>query len=168
MRQLRLDVADGYLCIELAEAAAPLTCAYFAALAGPLARGQVFRITDARNQAAMANPIHVVQFGLANALNAERTPVAHETTALSGLTHARWTVSAARFEPGFLYGSFFVCMRDEPELDFGGRRQPDGQGFAAFGRVVAGHDTVRRLHAHAEADEMLHHPIPLTDARLLP
>ncbi len=45
----------------------------------------------------------------------------------------------ARDKPGTATSSFFFCIDDQPELDFGGRRNPDGQGFAAFGRVVAGH-----------------------------
>ena len=36
--------------------------------------------------------------------------------------------------------AFFICIGDQPSLDFGGMRNPDGQGFAAFGRVVEGMD----------------------------
>jgi peptidyl-prolyl cis-trans isomerase A (cyclophilin A) len=32
-------------------------------------------------------------------------------------------------------------------MDFGGRRNPDGQGFAAFGHVVGGWDVIRAIHA---------------------
>ena len=39
----------------------------------------------------------------------------------------------------------------ELELDFGGKRNPDGQGFAAFGRVNKGMDVVRNIQA-APAD----------------
>ena len=169
MGRLRLDFADDPVCIDLAEREAPQTCAYFASLAtsNALAQGQVFRITNDDNQDDTEHPIHVVQFGLERALDAALSPVAHEDTATSGLTHTCWSVSAARFEPGHLYGSFFVCMRDEPELDFGGNRQPDGLGFAVFGRVVSGFDCLRRLHARAEANEMLRQPIPLVGAELL-
>jgi peptidyl-prolyl cis-trans isomerase A (cyclophilin A) len=44
----------------------------------------------------------------------------------------------ARSEPGSARAEFFICLDDSPELDFGGRRNPDGQGFAAFGRVLEG------------------------------
>ena len=40
---------------------------------------------------------------------------------------------------------FFVCFGDQPALDYGGLRNPDGQGFAAFGRVVLGMDVMRRI-----------------------
>jgi peptidyl-prolyl cis-trans isomerase A (cyclophilin A) len=36
---------------------------------------------------------------------------------------------------------------DQFELDFGGKRNADGQGFAVFGRVTGGLDVVRKIHA---------------------
>jgi peptidyl-prolyl cis-trans isomerase A (cyclophilin A) len=51
----------------------------------------------------------------------------------------------ARGAPGSASSEFFICINDQPELDFGGARNPDGQGFAAFGRVVQGMDIVRRI-----------------------
>jgi peptidyl-prolyl cis-trans isomerase A (cyclophilin A) len=51
----------------------------------------------------------------------------------------------ARSGPDTATSDFFICIGDQPELDFGGRRNPDGQGFAAFGRVVSGMDVVRRI-----------------------
>jgi peptidyl-prolyl cis-trans isomerase A (cyclophilin A) len=40
---------------------------------------------------------------------------------------------------------FFICINNQPSLDFGGKRNPDGQGFAAFGHVVHGMDVVRKI-----------------------
>ena len=51
----------------------------------------------------------------------------------------------ARNEPGSASSEFFICIGDQPELDQGGRRNPDGQGFAAFGRVIEGMDVVRKI-----------------------
>lgn len=168
MSQLRLELSIGMIGIELYEQRAPLTCAYFTDLAASAAysQGHAFRITDAKNQIGQPAPIHVVQFGLAQALNAERTTVAHESTAQTGLTHNRWAVSAARFSPGQLYGSFFVCMRDEKELDFGGRRHDDGQGFAVFGKVSSGHEVLKAIHEQSEPDENLANPIALHSASI--
>ena len=53
----------------------------------------------------------------------------------------------ARSGPDSATHSFFICIGDQPELDFGGMRNPDGQGFAAFGQVVEGMDLVREIHA---------------------
>ena len=52
----------------------------------------------------------------------------------------------ARDEPGTASSEFFICVGYQPELDFGGRRNPDGVGFAAFGKVIEGMDVVRRIH----------------------
>jgi peptidyl-prolyl cis-trans isomerase A (cyclophilin A) len=73
-------------------------------------------------------------------------PIAHETTAATGLSHVDGAVSIARAEPGTgSAGAFFICVGDNPSLDFGGMRNPDQQGFAVFGQVVEGMDVVRAI-----------------------
>ncbi len=64
---------------------------------------------------------------------------------MTGVRHTDGTVSMARGEPGTAVSDFFICIGDQPELDFGGRRRADGQGFAAFGHVIAGRDVVRAI-----------------------
>ncbi|HEX7336986.1 MAG TPA: peptidylprolyl isomerase, partial [Gemmatimonadales bacterium] len=54
---------------------------------------------------------------------------------------------------------FFICIGDQPELDFGGKRNPDGQGFAAFGRVVRGMDVVRAIQTARAQGQTLTPPI---------
>ncbi|MFK7886728.1 MAG: MFS transporter [Gammaproteobacteria bacterium] len=150
---------------------APETCRYFcnAIKNGTLDPACVFRILDERNQLHSPEPpISVIQIGCLEGLDAPRTQIAHETTDRSGRAHQKWTVSAARYDPGELYASFFICMRDEPELDFGGQRNPDGQGFCAFGEVIAGFDTLQQLHAQAGEDELLIPPKPIEAIALLP
>lgn len=51
----------------------------------------------------------------------------------------------ARLDPGTASLSFFICINDQPELDFGGKRNADGTGFAAFGQVTEGMDVVRKI-----------------------
>jgi peptidyl-prolyl cis-trans isomerase A (cyclophilin A) len=94
-------------------------------------------------------------------------PIAHETTQQTGLRHLDGTVSMARAQPGTATAEFFVCIGAQPALDFGGGRNPDGQGFAAFGRVVEGMDVVRALHARGEADQYLARPIAIRSVRRL-
>ena len=72
-------------------------------------------------------------------------PIPHETTNNIGLLHKDGTVSMARGNPGTASTSFFICINDQPELDFGGKRNPDGQGFAAFGQVIEGMDVVKQI-----------------------
>src|SRR5690606_37496027 len=72
-----------------------------------------------------------------------RPAIPLETTATTGLKHVDGTVSMARLEANTAQSSFFICIGDQPELDFEGKRHPDGQGFAAFGQVLSGMDIVR-------------------------
>jgi peptidyl-prolyl cis-trans isomerase A (cyclophilin A) len=67
----------------------------------------------------------------------------------------------ARLEPGTASSEIFFCLGDQPELDFGGRRNPDGQGFAAFGRVIEGMDVLRTIQALPEAGQRLLDPVPI-------
>jgi len=74
-------------------------------------------------------------------------PIPLERTTATGLKHLDGSLSMARGDPDTATASFFVCIGDQPALDFGGKRNPDGQGFAAFGRVVSGMDVVKKIQA---------------------
>jgi peptidyl-prolyl cis-trans isomerase A (cyclophilin A) len=67
----------------------------------------------------------------------------------------------ARNEPGTASTEFFICVGDQPELDYGGRRNPDGMGFAAFGKVVRGMKTVRKIHALPASNQYLPEPVKI-------
>lgn len=165
MRSLLIESSLGAFRVALDERVAPRTCAYFRDLVarGSLDQAAIFRIVAGCRQADDDPcPIHVIQLGPTPPFEGERHAIPHEGTHITGLSHRRFTVSAARFDLDELYGSFFICMRDEPELDFGGRRQADGQGFAAFGRVVSGFEVLEAIYARAETSEILASPIPIT------
>ena len=68
-----------------------------------------------------------------------------ERTSVTGILHKDGVVSMARGAPDSATSGWFICINDQPSLDFGGKRNPDGQGFAAFGRVVSGMDVVRKI-----------------------
>jgi peptidyl-prolyl cis-trans isomerase A (cyclophilin A) len=166
----RFDTECGTFDVEIDEDAAPVTGSYFATLIECKAFDGTgfFRIVGPDNASfRAASPIEVIQGGLRETDAQPVPPVAHESTAMTGLSHLKWTLSAARFAPGQTYGSFFICMRDEPALDHGGERHPDGQGFAAFGRVIAGFDTVEAIFARSEAAEYLEAPVALHNCRML-
>lgn len=91
-------------------------------------------------------PISVIQGGLDDDSNA-MPPVPHETTQDTGILHTDGIISLARAEPGAANAAaFFICIGDQPGLDFGANRNPDGLGFAAFGKVIAGMDVVLAIH----------------------
>jgi peptidyl-prolyl cis-trans isomerase A (cyclophilin A) len=89
--------------------------------------------------------ISVIQGGL-NADDAMLPSIPHESTVDTGLLHVDGAISMARAEPGTASSEFFICVGDQPALDFGGKRAADGLGFAVFGRVTAGMDVVRAIH----------------------
>ncbi len=81
----------------------------------------------------------------------EEDLVPHETTAQTGIKHVDGVLSLARGKPGSGSGGmFFICIGAQPALDYGGARNKDGQGFAAFGRVVSGMDVVTKINANTE------------------
>ena len=166
----RVDTALGAFVIEVNSDIAPRTVAnYLAYVDGKLLDGgSVYRIVTLANQAPETrHKIEVVQWGmnLADGQAPPLPPIVHETTRETGLRHLDGTVSMARSVPGSAAAEFFVCVGDQPELDFGGGRNPDGQGFAAFGRVVAGQDVVRALHAMGQATQILSAPIAVRSVR---
>jgi peptidyl-prolyl cis-trans isomerase A (cyclophilin A) len=65
----------------------------------------------------------------------------------------------ARWTPGTATSEFFICVGDQPELDYGGRRNPDGQGFAAFGKVTMGMDVVMKIHGIEAPGQYLEKPV---------
>ncbi|MEM6912627.1 MAG: peptidylprolyl isomerase [Pseudomonadota bacterium] len=127
---------------------APITAGYFKALiaGGGLNGTSFFRIVASDNaEIRTDHPIEVVQGGRRHTDTQPLDPIAHEPTSVTGLHHRQWTVSTARLDPGETFGSFFICMRNEPALDEGGGRHPDGLGFAAFGHVSEGTSTVEEI-----------------------
>jgi len=115
-----------------------------------------YRTVTMDNQPDNDIKIEVIQGGLGDdPLGLGLQPIKHETTAQTGLRHLDGTISMARAAPGTASSEIFICVGDQPDLDFGGRRNPDGQGFAAFGRVVRGMDVVRKIQAQPADGQML-------------
>lgn len=111
-------------------------------------------------------PIQVIQGGIApDRAGDQRPPIALERTRDTGLTHRDGTISMARFTPDSAVSDFFICIGDWPALDFGGPRNPDGQGFAAFGQVTDGMDVVRAIQQSPAAGQMLEPPIAIRSIR---
>ena len=165
----RVDTPLGAFVIEVDTAIAPVTVANYLAHvdAHQLDKAWIYRLVSLANQPQSAHKIEVVQWGLNLKDDAPplRPPVAHETTRQTGLRHRDGTVSMARGAPGTATAEFFICIGEQPELDFGGRRNPDGLGFAAFGQVVQGMDVVRAYHRKAGADQWLAAPWPIGPVR---
>lgn len=122
--------------------------------------GAFFRTVHASNQPNDSIRIAVVQGARNPDASAESfPPIPLERTTETGILHTDGAVSMARGGPDTATHSFFICIGDQPSLDFGGMRNPDGQGFAAFGRVVAGMDVVRAIHTAPYEAQQLTPPV---------
>ena len=85
-----------------------------------------------------------------------------ERTSITGLKHVVGTVSMARTPAADSARSdFFICLDDQPSLDFGGKRFDDGQGGGAFGRVVKGMDVVRKIQQQPVEKQALTPPVTI-------
>ena len=138
----------GDIVVEVDQARAPATAANFLRYvdAGHYDGGTWHRTVKMDNQPDNAVKIEVIQAGVNPAKAKEGFgPIPLERTSKTGLRHTDGTVSMARSQADTATSGWFVCINDQPSLDFGGQRNADGQGFAAFGRVVRGMDVVRRI-----------------------
>jgi peptidyl-prolyl cis-trans isomerase A (cyclophilin A) len=143
-----LETRLGDIAIELYPDRAPLSAGSFLEYLdrGLIAESVFYRVVTPENDKG-SPPISVVQGGLLDD-SKFLAPIAHETTDATGLAHVDGAVSIARSEPGSgSGGAFFICVGDNPALDYGGARNPDKQGFAVFGQVVEGMDVVRAIQA---------------------
>jgi peptidyl-prolyl cis-trans isomerase A (cyclophilin A) len=126
--------------------------------------GRFHRTVRADNQPDSKVRIAVVQAGLAPYRAQGFPPIALERTNLTGLRHLDGTVSMARDGPNTATSDFFICIGNEPALDYGGKRNPDGQGYAAFGRVVSGMDVVKKILGSPARGQNLTPPIRILKA----
>jgi peptidyl-prolyl cis-trans isomerase A (cyclophilin A) len=104
-----------------------------------------YRVVRLDNQPDKKVKIEVIQGGLGDDSTKTLPRIIHETTAVTGLKHLDGTLSMARNGPGTAGSEFFICINNQPELDYGGKRNPDGQGFAAFGKVLSGMSIVKQV-----------------------
>lgn len=147
-QRVRLATTLGDIDICVYPDAAPLSAGSFLAhvTGGHFDNAGFYRVVRFDNDRG-APKINVIQGGLLSEVQV-LSPVVHETTDDTGLVHEDGVVSLARAAPGTGSGSaFFVSIGDNPSLDVRGARNPDGQGFATFGRVISGMDVVRDIQA---------------------
>jgi peptidyl-prolyl cis-trans isomerase A (cyclophilin A) len=146
--RVRLETNLGEIEVELDAAKAPNTVANFLRYVDGhfYDGGRFHRTVTPDNQPDNKVKIEVIQAGINPAKEKDEfPPIKLERTKDTKLSHKDGTISIARDGPDTATSDFFICVGDQPELDFGGKRNPDGQGFAAFGRVVKGMDVVKKI-----------------------
>ena len=166
MARVLIRTELGNIEIEVNAKLAPVTVANFLRYvdAGHYDGGRFHRTVKLNpdNQPNNTVKIEVIQAGV----NPDRAksgfdPIKLERTNATGLLHKSGVISMARGAADTATSDFFICIGDQPELDFGGKRNPDGQGFAAFGKVVKGMDIVKKIQQSTAEGQSLKPPIKI-------
>ena len=161
-----IQTQAGDIEVELYPLQAPRTVAAFLSYvdSGFYKGGNFYRVLNEENQATGSDPSELIQGGIwrtdhARAVSLPGVP--HESTQQTHILHTDGVISLARQAVGTATTEFFICVGDQPGFDYGGRNNPDGQGYAAFGKVVRGMDVVRAIYAMPEEDQSFTPPVPI-------
>jgi peptidyl-prolyl cis-trans isomerase A (cyclophilin A) len=176
VQQAVITTPLGDIEIELYSEQAPESVSNFIRYieAGAFTNGRFYRVVRLDNDNGSPK-IEVIQGG-ANIEFKDFAAIQLETTKQTGIKHLDGVLSMARGAPDTATSEFFICIGAQPSLDFGGLRNPDGQGFAAFARVTKGMHIVRKIHLIREALEvednyvkgqMLAKPVPISNIHLI-
>ncbi len=151
--------------VELYPQKAPLTVASFLrnVREGYYDRSSFYRVLNLQNQPSNAPKTELIQGGIWQKKNkpSNTVNIPHEPTSITGLRHIDGTLSMARTDTGTASTEFFICVEDQPGLDYGGPSNADGQGYAAFGRVVKGMNIVRKVYNKPEDGQYFIRPITI-------
>ena len=164
---VRIETPHGNIDLEIDTKRAPVTSANFLKYvdAGLYDGGRFHRATrpdnytpTPPNRPAMA----LIQGGINPARQKEGFPaIPLERTTVTGIKHVVGVVSMARGSVDSATSDFFILLDDQPSLDHGGMRFDDGQGAAAFGKVVAGLDVVRKIQQQPVEKQALTPAVPI-------
>jgi peptidyl-prolyl cis-trans isomerase A (cyclophilin A) len=166
--RIEMKTELGDILIEVYPDKAPITVANFLRYVDEgLFEGAVFyRVVTKDNQPNDDIKIEVVQGGLSRTAGAKTLPpIEHETTEKTGILHKDGVISMARLMPGSASSEFFICVNNQPSLDYLGMRNRDGLGFAAFGRVIEGMDVVRKIQQQPDERQYLPKPVKILSVK---
>ena len=182
MIEICFSTEMGEIRAELFDKQAPLTVAHFLAYIddGYYNGSSFYRVVREDNQPPTSVKISVVEGGFSNRYyddmlrenfskghlydsalgpRGNRPCICVETTANTGLSHVSGTLSLGRCSASEVDNSFFICVGDQPELDFGGLRAADGLGFSACGLVTDGMDIVHKIHRSPAQGQKLYQEV---------
>ncbi|HEX2913469.1 MAG TPA: peptidylprolyl isomerase [Chloroflexia bacterium] len=165
--RVEIQTELGNIIVELEATKAPHTTANFLRYvkAGHYRNTNFYRTVTPDNQPNDSVKIEVIQggMGIDTLLEAKSPfpPIPIERTSETGLKHLDGTFSVSRLAADTGCSEFFICLGDQPELDFGGKRNPDGQGFAAFGQVVSGMEVVKAIQEAPHQAQNLTPPVKI-------
>ena len=168
--QVLIKTDLGNITVDLNVKEVPITAANFLKYVkkGRFQGATFYRVVRMENQPNKNVKIEVIQGGLKEDNHPlSLPPIEHEPTNKTKILHTDGVISMARLEPGTASSEFFICIGDQPELDFGGKRNPDGQGFAAFGKVIEGMDVINKIHKQPAEGQSLKPAIKISAISLM-
>ena len=173
--RVALDTADGPILVEVYPDKAPITAGNFLRYVDEkrFDGATFYRASKVPN----APEYGLVQGGVQNDPKRVLKPIAHEPTTKTGLSHVNGALSMGRTSPGTATSDFFICVGDMTYMDADPKQPGDNLGFAAFGKVVEGMDTVKKILAEPTSPtagegvmkgEILAKPVKIVTARRAP
>ena len=170
--RVALDTADGPILVEVYPDKAPITAGNFLRYVDEkrFDGATFYRASKVPN----APEYGLVQGGVQNDPKRVLRPIAHEPTTKTGLSHVNGALSMGRTAPGTATSDFFICVGDMPYMDADPKQPGDNLGFAVFGKVIEGMDTVRTILAEPTSPtagegvmkgEILAKPVKIVTAR---
>ena len=163
-----IKTTEGSIIVELYPDKAPNTVANFTKYVSNnlYDNSNFFRVCTKENEADRDIKIEVIQGG---DISEDKLfpPIEMETTLHTGIKHKHGTISMARNTPNSAQSNFFICINDQPELDYLGKRHPDKQGFAAFGQVIKGMNVVLKIQSQKNIEQQLVTPVTITSIRII-
>lgn len=168
---IQISTNFGNVEAELYPGKAPKTVAAFLSYvdSGLYKNSSFYRVLYVESMASDYNT-GVIQGGIWQSNNAKAVAlpgVDHESPKQTGLSHTTGTLSLARLKPGSANSEFFICVGDQTGYDSSKNFNPDGLGFAAFGRVVSGMEIVRKIHSQRADAQLFTTPIVIKNIERL-
>lgn len=170
--RVRIETKFGDMEAELYPKKAPITVAAFMRNvdSGYYHNTSFYRILSDDNQVTGAPHSYLIQGGLweTNPDLEKRIPlIPHEPTNKTGLRHIAGALSMARNTPGTASSEFFICLKEQPGFDFGGENNPDGAGYAVFGKIISGMETLKKIYEQPQFDQQFTPGVTILDIKRL-
>ncbi|CAN5238334.1 peptidylprolyl isomerase [soil metagenome] len=165
---VKIETNFGNIFVELYPEKAPKTVAAFLSYVGSglYKEASFYRILKKEDQPSSSFKSELIQGGIWQTKPRELQSlkgIPHENTNVSGLLHEDGMISMARTDTGTATSEFFIVISKQKAYDYGGAANADGQGFAAFGKVVKGMDVVRSIHRQPNDETSFVHPVEITN-----
>lgn len=163
---VKIETNFGDIIIESYPGKAPKTVAAFLSYvdSGLYKGSSFYRVLKKEDQPSNSFKSELIQGGIwqtKNKMQVALKGIPHETTKESGILHENGTISLARTTPGSASSEFFICIGKQPAYDFAGSANSDGQGFAAFGKVVEGMDVVKQIQQQPDNETSFYPPLEI-------